>query len=135
MPVLCYLRHMEHATQAMQRNRQVARLGEAASRRQAPLLPLPSAPGGITPDGATLKLRGLPYSAGIDDITSWLAGECCLVCMQPEAPLSTVACSLAWPWCSEPCVKPSHDELCQLHAPCMQRSDTPQYLNVELLSY
>ena len=63
--------------QAVARNRQVARAGEPGGlRRRAPLLPLPlpSAPGGIQPDGATLKLRGLPYSAGIDDITSWLAG-------------------------------------------------------------
>lgn len=51
-------------------------MGDVGSRRRQPLLPLPlpSAPGGIQPDGATLKLRGLPYSAGIDDITSWLSG-------------------------------------------------------------
>lgn len=68
----------EHALQAMQRNRQVASMGDPGGmRRRAPLLPLPlpSTPGGIQPDGATLKLRGLPYSAGVDDIASWLAGE------------------------------------------------------------
>lgn len=28
----------------------------------------------VSADGSTLRLRGLPYSAGIDEITSFFAG-------------------------------------------------------------
>ena len=55
-------------------------------RETLPLIPPPPPPpragainaaagaGGPPDTQATLKLRGLPYSAGIDDITEWLAG-------------------------------------------------------------
>ena len=55
------------------------------ARETLPLIPPPPPPrggplnvaagvGGPPDTQATLKLRGLPYSAGIDDITEWLAG-------------------------------------------------------------
>ena len=71
-------------------------MGEAQSRRRAPLLPLPlpSAPG-ISPDGATLKLRGLPYSAGVNDITNWLSGIPSSAAMTPEEPGSSILVCIA----------------------------------------
>lgn len=63
--------------QAVQRN--VGRGGaEQALRRRQPLAPPPLPPvSGVTSDGVTLKLRGLPYSATVDDIVAWLAGMPC----------------------------------------------------------
>ncbi len=57
----------------------------ARVRETLPLTPPPPPPrggalnaaagvGGPPDTQATLKLRGLPYSAGVDDITEWLAG-------------------------------------------------------------
>ena len=58
----------------------------ARVRETLPLIPPPPPPprggalnaaagvGGPPDTQATLKLRGLPYSAGVDDITEWLAG-------------------------------------------------------------
>ena len=63
------------------RGRGRARLSEAGEPEYSlPFLPMPpqSGPASIA-DGSTLRLRGLPYSASVEDITEFFAGRplCC----------------------------------------------------------
>ena len=73
------------------RGRGRARLSEAGEPEYSlPFLPMPpqSGPASIV-DGSTLRLRGLPYSASVEDITEFFAGRP-LRCQYPGQ-----ACSLA----------------------------------------